>query len=332
MPSYTVPPANALLTQDGGIGIIFVASPFDFKVGGKARIVSDTVPATEVCIAGVHFETGAVTVLAAAGGFGPDLTAYHVADGARAVMDSQLVGDDLLHVDISRQSGDLYADVCPPIPDPEVYLPVRLTNGASFYNATGGGSGGGTVDQGMAGTDPWAVAGVVAQGAAGSTPWPVTGPLTDAQLRANPVDVSGIVLVSNFPVTQPVSGPLTDIQLRATPVPIQVDEGVGFTLLYNEITSVASGVESTVITATAPLAGYRIQRIETSGDNLCTYRMKIDGVVQAVKRSSWTSFNESFDFEGINGGLVITSGQVLTVTAFHTSASLGTFEATVLVN
>lgn len=58
---------------------------------------------------------------------------------------------------------------------------------------TGGGSGGGTVDQGAAGVDPWPVDTGLSQG------------LTDAQLRATPV---------------PVSGPLTDTQLRASPVPV----------------------------------------------------------------------------------------------------------------
>lgn len=333
MPSYSVPLGNALLTTDGGVGIFFVATPFDFKVGATVRLVSDTVGPTDLRVAGVHPETGAVTVLSAVGGFKPDLTAYLVTDNARAIQDSQLIGSDIVYVELAGQSASLYADVLPRDPDPEVYLPVRLTNGASFYNATGGGSGGGTVDQGQAGTDPWAVAGEVSQGAAGADPWPVSGPLTDDELRANPVDVSGIVMVSNFPVTQPVSGPLTDVQLRATPVPVQVEQaGTGFELLYNEITSVGAGVESVVITVAAPPGGYRVGRIETSGDNLSEYRVKVDGVTQMFKRSSWTEFNASFEFGGANGGLVLTSGQVLTLTALHNSADLGTYEATVMVN
>lgn len=38
--------------------------------------------------------------------------------------------------------------------------------------------------------------------------------------EADPRVVSGIVAVSNLPVTQPVSGPLTDVQLRAAAVPV----------------------------------------------------------------------------------------------------------------
>ncbi len=54
-------------------------------------------------------------------------------------------------------------DVLPASPSAEAYLPVRLTDGTSFYAATGGGGGGG---------------------------------LTDTELRAAPIDVQGTVSIS----------------------------------------------------------------------------------------------------------------------------------------
>jgi hypothetical protein len=113
---------------------------------------------------------------------------------------------------------------------------------------TGTGGGGGAVDQGAAGVDPWLVDTGIVQpttpadtqpvsaaslplpaGAATSAkqdtgntslasidgkltnPLPVSGPLTDAQLRATPVPVSGTVTAT---------GGLTDAELRASPVPM----------------------------------------------------------------------------------------------------------------
>lgn len=327
MPSYSVPGANALLTADGGVGIFFVATPFEFSVSAKIRLTSDTQEPLDLIVLGVHYETGSVTCLSARGGFKPDLTAYTVADGARVVQDAQLVSDDVMPVSVVRQSGELYADVCPPLPDPEVYLPVRLTNGASFYNATGGGSGGGTVDQGMAGTDPW----------------PVTGPLTNAQLRASavPVDASGsTVSVLNFPVTQGISGTVNQgtAAALASAWPAKVTDGSNTlvvnadgsintvqpatSIAYDEVTGVAAGVETTVLSVTAP-ADLRLKKVTASGDNVSIFRVKVDGSTVATKRSGWLTPNVDFDFEG----LVLTTGQVLVITALHDRPDTGTYEA-----
>ena len=118
---------------------------------------------------------------------------------------------------------------------------------------TGSGGGGGTVDQGAAGTDPWLVdtglvqpttpadtqpvsattlplptgASTSAKQDTGNTslasidgkltsPLSVSGPLTDAQLRATPVPVSGTIS----------TGGLTDAELRASPVEVDVTASV----------------------------------------------------------------------------------------------------------
>jgi hypothetical protein len=335
MPSYIVPAANALLTADGGVGIFFVASPFDFKVGAIVRLTSSTQGPLGVIVSGVHPETRAITCLSMNRGYNPDLTAYLTADEARACMDEQEVSENVMPVSIARQAGDLYADVFPSSPDPEVYLPVRLTNGASFYNATGGGGGGGTVDQGQAGTDPW----------------PVTGPLTNAQLRSSavPVDASGsTVTVVNFPVTQGVSGSLGQGTAAAlagawpvkltngtTAVGVNGDGSLNVTptpepsvvVNYNEVTAVASGIETTIIMLSAPPGGMRLTKASASGDNVAMYRLKVDGSTVVTKRSGWTTPNVDFDFDT---GLVLTSGQVLVITGYHTRPTTATFEASVV--
>jgi hypothetical protein len=104
----------------------------------------------------------------------------------------------------------------------------------------------------------------------------------------------------------------------------------GLIINYNEISSVGAGVETTVITVTAPVGGKRIQKVDFSGDNKAVYKVKIDGNTIATRRTWWTHFNESVSFEGFVNGLLLTSGQILTVTVIHNRPDLGAFEATVM--
>jgi hypothetical protein len=104
----------------------------------------------------------------------------------------------------------------------------------------------------------------------------------------------------------------------------------GLTIVHNEITSVASGVEATIVTIVAPPLGYRIQKIEVSGDNWAIFRVKINGVTISDKRSWWCDFNQTFNFESFVNGLLLTSGQTLTVTALHNRPYVGAFETTVM--
>ena len=101
-------------------------------------------------------------------------------------------------------------------------------------------------------------------------------------------------------------------------------------ILHSEITSVASGVESTIATLIAPLAGYRVEKIDVSGDNYAIFRVKLNGTTIFTKRTWWANFNEAFDFERFDNGLLLTSGQTLTVTAIHNRPFMGAFEATIL--
>jgi hypothetical protein len=104
----------------------------------------------------------------------------------------------------------------------------------------------------------------------------------------------------------------------------------GLIIDYNEVSSVGSGSETTIITITAPVGGQRIQKVDFSGDNKALYKVKVDGNTIAARRTWWTHFNESVNFEGFVNGLLLTAGQVLTVTVIHNRPDLGAFEATVM--
>jgi hypothetical protein len=140
-----------------------------------------------------------------------------------------------------------------PLGAPGTVATVNESGSLTFAEPLAG-EGGGVVDQGAAGVDPWPVTiptpvpvtdnagsltvdgsvsvsnfpavqpvsdnggSLTVDGTVGiSGTVPVSGPATDAQLRATPLPVSGTVGVSG---TIPVSGPLTDAQLRASGVPV----------------------------------------------------------------------------------------------------------------
>lgn len=104
----------------------------------------------------------------------------------------------------------------------------------------------------------------------------------------------------------------------------------GLLLTYNEVTAVASGAETTIISMVIPPSGFRLMKVDVSGENLALFRLKINGITMFTRRSWWNHFNEQFNFEDFQNGLKLTSGQILTVTVLHNRPVPGNFEATVL--
>jgi hypothetical protein len=104
----------------------------------------------------------------------------------------------------------------------------------------------------------------------------------------------------------------------------------GLNINYNGITLIGAALETTIITFVTPIGGRRIQRVDFSGDNVAFYKVKVDGSTIATRRTWWTNFNENVIFENFTNGLLLTVGQVLTVTVIHNSSSLGSFEATIM--
>lgn len=103
----------------------------------------------------------------------------------------------------------------------------------------------------------------------------------------------------------------------------------GLTITHNEITSVVSGVETSLLTLTPSTSNLKLLKIDVSGDNVALFRVKIDGVVVYNKRSWWNGFNQTFDFKDFTG-LLLSVGQTLTVTVLHNRPNLGAFEATAM--
>ena len=99
--------------------------------------------------------------------------------------------------------------------------------------------------------------------------------------------------------------------------------------LYNSISSVASGIETTLLTYT-PLIHNKILKVDASGDNIAEYRVKINGSFVNIHRTYFGGgLNTVLDF---NSGINLSAGQTLLVTVIHNRPSLGNFNANVLYN
>lgn len=103
--------------------------------------------------------------------------------------------------------------------------------------------------------------------------------------------------------------------------------------VYNEVTSVATSVLTTVQTYTAPV-GFTtyLQKIEVSGTNIAQYTIEINAVVQDKKRTYFgDTLNEKFVFTETGTGLKINVGDVVTVKVIHLRPMVGDFNSRIQV-
>lgn len=102
--------------------------------------------------------------------------------------------------------------------------------------------------------------------------------------------------------------------------------------LYNEATAVASGAEQIVVQYTVPLLAHLIlTRVEFSGSNIATYRLYIGGTVQSLAHTWFNGpMSDAWDFTVPTlGGLLVSTGALIKVTAQHGRPAPGNFNATV---
>lgn len=102
---------------------------------------------------------------------------------------------------------------------------------------------------------------------------------------------------------------------------------------YSEVLSIASSIETTIISHTA-LAGREtfLQNISVSGENIATYKVKVNGVVVDQKRTHFgAGLNEEFIFNGENNsGIAVPVGQTVTVTVEHSRPMTADFNSKIL--
>lgn len=102
---------------------------------------------------------------------------------------------------------------------------------------------------------------------------------------------------------------------------------------YNEITSVASMVYSTIVTYIVPLSKTAVlQKVFVSGENVAKFDIYINGNIINTRRTNYTMLNEIFDFlSNNNSGYVISAGDQIIVKVLHDRPNVGNFEGTIQV-
>lgn len=106
-----------------------------------------------------------------------------------------------------------------------------------------------------------------------------------------------------------------------------IETGV-FDYAYNEITSVASSILTTISIYTASQDS-RLKLIEVSGSNIADYKILYNASVIAKKRTYFGgSLNESFSFEK---GFILLNGDTITVKVIHTRPFVGDFNSNIIV-
>lgn len=95
---------------------------------------------------------------------------------------------------------------------------------------------------------------------------------------------------------------------------------------YGEANAVVFGSETTILTYTVPPnLKLRLAMIEYDGTNIAEFKVKIDSVVQAKRRTYFSGpLSGEFIFPE---GLTLLSGQVIVLTVLHSRPSSGDFAA-----
>lgn len=102
--------------------------------------------------------------------------------------------------------------------------------------------------------------------------------------------------------------------------------------VFNQISSVANGALTTVLSHTVPVGKVDyIGQIEVSGDNIAQFEVYINGSINARQRTYFGDLNAKFNYSSSdNEGLGLNSGDNIQVKIIHNRPTLGAFEARLL--
>jgi len=152
-----------------------------------------------------------------------------------------------------------------------------------------------------------------------------------------PVAFEGTVSIGSVEIKGSPSGDLLNVNADGS-INVNVVETpvTGHTVknIYNEITNVASGVKTTIVSYTVPFGKTGIlERITTSGDNVGRYDVYLNGSSVDTQRTYFGgNFNALFEFiTGTGDGFVLSAGDIITVTILHTRPFVGMFESRIQV-
>jgi hypothetical protein len=114
----------------------------------------------------------------------------------------------------------------------------------------------------------------------------------------------------------------------SNPIPVEFSESGEKINEFSEVTAVASGAETTILTYAVPPSKVLVMdKIEVSGTNISTFKVKIDGNDKA-RMHTWFNGNlgHVFDFNGLQ----LNAGSIILIRALHNRPTTGDFEARLL--
>jgi hypothetical protein len=149
-----------------------------------------------------------------------------------------------------------------------------------------------------------------------------------------PVAFDGTISIGEVEIKGSPSGVLLDVNsdgsINVNVVNSTPTSTPGVSVFYQEVSSVASGATTPIITFTTLSPGFRMFKIDVSGDNFATYTVLLNGVTIFTKRTWYGEFNETFSFEDFTNGLKLNTGDVVVVNVLHNRPFTGNFEATIM--
>lgn len=109
-------------------------------------------------------------------------------------------------------------------------------------------------------------------------------------------------------------------------IPVTFTQGTGI-VEYNNISSLTSGVLTTILTYTVPVGKtLAIEKVEVSGCNVADYTVDIDGTNKGKRRTYFGNFNADFEYKGFQ----VATGLVIRVRVIHSRPTVGDFDATLI--
>jgi hypothetical protein len=123
---------------------------------------------------------------------------------------------------------------------------------------------------------------------------------------------------------------VTDVstQAKLDEVITAIGSGSSSTIYYNEVSSVASGVLTTVITHTAAVPS-KLKHVTANGTNIAAYELQLNGTVIAKK---YTSFGSSLFIEfDLATGIDLAVSDVIRIRVIHNRTSSGDFNSSMLI-
>lgn len=149
------------------------------------------------------------------------------------------------------------------------------------------------------------------------------------------LSASGIVQIGDTP-TGPTMTVNADGSIDVNIISSSTAQIQTVTLTYNQVTSVPSGVETTVTTYTAPIGKISyLQFITSGGTNIAEQRVYHNASIFDKKYTEFTLLSIDFDYRpgAATGtfGFLIPPTDTITIKVLHNRPNLGTFNARIQV-